>query len=69
METTLTAYDVYIFHVTFGDSEFTIDFLQLKPFKDGFWVDADFKYSYDNDRKYWIPPHAVKFVEIEHRTI
>lgn len=32
-------------------------------FRDGFWINADYEFTTGIDSKYWIPPHAIKFIE------
>jgi hypothetical protein len=31
-------------------------------FKDGFWVDQNLKLNVASKSRYWIPPHAIRYI-------
>ena len=31
-------------------------------FKDGFWVDGDYKFTQSNNCRYWIPPSQISYI-------
>lgn len=42
---------------------YTCSLLHFDTFKNGFWVTENFEFTFDDDdKKYWIPPHAIKYV-------
>lgn len=41
----------------------------IDAFRDGFWINSDMEYTVGSDCKYWIPPHAIKFIEKEVRSV
>lgn len=44
--------------------------LHFDTFKSGFWVTENFEYtSVEEERKYWVPPHAIKYVNREIKDI
>ncbi len=42
-------------HFVIGDS--------IEDFKEGFWVDVDLQFTKGTNRKYWIPPSKIIFIE------
>lgn len=41
----------------------------IDAFQCGFWINSDMEYTVGSDCKYWIPPHAIKFIEKEVRSV
>ena len=35
----------------------------IGAFKDGFWINTEFKYTKGSDCVVWIPPHAILFID------
>ena len=63
-------YTVYTAYFNFGNGDRTATLFDYKPFKEGIWLDDDFKYTNDSDRMvYWVPPHRINFVRKEIREI
>lgn len=69
--------DTYVVYTAYFDPywdpfgpERSVTLFAIEPFKDGFWVTEDFKYTYDqDDMMYWVPPHAIKYVKKEVREL
>jgi|WetSurMetagenome_2_1015567.scaffolds.fasta_scaffold131586_6 hypothetical protein len=38
----------------------------IDAFCNGFWIDANWKYTKGSDCKYWIPPHAISYIAKDH---
>lgn len=34
----------------------------IEDFKDGFWINDDAKLTKGSDARYWIPPHAIRYI-------
>lgn len=37
----------------------------IAAFKDGFWLNADLRFTKGSDAKFWIPPHAIEYIAID----
>lgn len=37
----------------------------IAAFRDGFWLNANLRFTKVSDAKFWIPPHAIEYIAID----
>lgn len=40
-----------------------VDIPVITDARDGFWVDIDFKFTRDDNARFWVPPSQIRYVE------
>jgi len=38
------------------------DVYGIEDFSGGFWVDRNFQFTKGSDCRFWVPPHAIKYI-------
>lgn len=58
-------YRAYLNCSIYGETELRVGHLMadsLADFKDGFWINADGRFTRGGDAKYWIPPSMIRVI-------